>query len=159
MSKSGRVRSTISRRCLHKRFGALRTSQNSAMAASVPTRINKQCESDDPLPSNLLHVILPALPVQDGDTIIRSSDRVLFYLFRKDVMTYAGAFPLILQPSHTINLPEPARVLEVVFQYFRPNQYPDLPEDNEFNLLVSIANAVEKYKVYEAMHSCTARLR
>jgi len=74
-------------------------------------------------------------------------------------MTCAGAFPLNHQPFDTIGLPEPASVLEVVFQYFHPNQYPGLPEDNEFDLLISIANAVEKYKVYEAMHTCTARLR
>jgi len=52
-------------------------------------------------------------------------------------------------------------VLEIVFEYLYPKMqgyYPFL-EDVEFKELMAIADAVEKYKVFSAMHLCVIRLQ
>jgi len=58
-----------------------------------------------------------------------------------------------------LKLPEPASVLEIVFEYLYPKRYyPDL-EDVEFVKLLAIADAVEKYQVFAALHLCVVRLK
>lgn len=98
----------------------------------------------------------------DRDIVIRSSDGILFGLHRKNLETYAGAFPLdeaeYRPPVLNLTLEESSEVLEVVFEFLYPKRYPDL-EDKDFTSLISIAGAVEKYEVFSAMHTCTSRLK
>jgi len=52
-------------------------------------------------------------------------------------------------------------VLEVVFEYLYPNvngNYPEL-ENMDFEVLMAISDAVEKYQVFAATHLCLLRLR
>ena len=109
----------------------------------------------------------------DSDIIVQSSDLTSFGLHRKNLQAYAGAFPLPKDveletvttdskpASAKINLPEPDSVLEVVFEYLYPKvkkPHPDL-EDVDFEKLMAISDAVEKYKVFAAKHLCVLRLR
>lgn len=112
------------------------------------------------------------IKVGSPDIMAISSDGVSFPLHRGNTLAYSGNFPLPLvtspnpgygvvltsQRRGTITLPEDSEVLKVVFEYFYQKRYPDL-EDKPFHLLVAIADAVEKYKIYAAMHPCTSRLR
>ena len=95
----------------------------------------------------------------------------MFKLHCKNLQAYAGAFPLpenIQPPSSNekcavakIKLPEPAAVLEVVFEYLYPNveeTHSDL-EYVDFKRLLAISDAVEKYQVFAATHLCLLRLR
>jgi len=52
-------------------------------------------------------------------------------------------------------------VLEVVFEYFYPDVtriYPEL-ENMDFEMLLAISDAVQKYQVYAATTPCLLRLR
>jgi len=116
-----------------------------------------------PTPYQCFSQVKSGLP----DVMAISSDSISFPLHRGNILAYAGALPL--PPAHPlprnsyrvsvtkITLPEDSAVLEVVFEYFYPKRYPNL-EDKPFNLLVAIADAVEKYKIYAAMYPCTSRL-
>ena len=70
--------------------------------------------------------LLPAnykLPVNlpDTDTVVTSSDGVDFYLHRQNLATYTGCLPIEHAITSNnmvkIQLPEPASVLEVIFEY------------------------------------------
>jgi hypothetical protein len=98
----------------------------------------------------------------DGDIIIQSSDKVEFLLHRKNLEYFAGAFPLkgLLSKNvpTVVDLPEPASVLEVVFEYTYPKRFRDFL-DKDFDLLIAVADAVEKYQVFAAMPLCAIGLR
>lgn len=98
----------------------------------------------------------------DGDIIIQSSDEVQFLLHRKNLECFAGAFPIEGLPLKNVptvvDLPEPASVLEVVFEYIYPKRYRDF-RDKDFDLLIAVADTVEKYQVFAAMPLCAIGLR
>ena len=103
--------------------------------------------------------------VGDEDIVVRSSDVKFFFLHKKNMETYAGAFPLekaeLFSPEEAVQillLEESSEVLEVVFEFLHPKRYPDL-ENKNFTSLISIADAVEKYEVFAAMNICTFRLK
>ncbi|KAF9525389.1 hypothetical protein CPB83DRAFT_859483 [Crepidotus variabilis] len=91
-----------------------------------------------------------------ADLIFQSSDGTKFPVHRKNVQSMAGAFPIpeTTTPTIVTQLPEPAKVLEVVFQFVYPKRLPSL-DDRDFDLLMEIAKAVEKYEVFSAMQACT----
>jgi hypothetical protein len=66
----------------------------------------------------------------DSDIVVQSSDGILFRVHRKQLGTYAGAFPLgkVKRGSRvaTVVLAESSQVLEVVFEFLYPKRYPDL---------------------------------
>lgn len=57
-----------------------------------------------------------------------------------------------------LTLTEPADVLEILFEFLYPDYETDL-ERLEFNALLSVAEAAEKYGVFYAMSHCTFCLR
>ena len=59
--------------------------------------------------------------------------------------------------KETMNLDEASDVLEILFQFVYPRRHPTL-EDTEFETLLAVAEAVEKYQVFSAMNLCAVRL-
>ena len=100
---------------------------------------------------------------QDGDIIVQSSDEILFILRQSQITAHAGSFPL--QASHYVNglpalvLPESARVLEIALHFLYPARPSPALEHADFNLLMSVAQTVEKYQVFAATRLCVRRLR
>ncbi|KAF8878667.1 hypothetical protein CPB84DRAFT_1793950 [Gymnopilus junonius] len=96
---------------------------------------------------------------QDADITIQSSDDILFKLHRSSLAATTGAFPgpEINTQEEIVHLTEPAKVLEVIFQYVYPRRHPDL-KDLDFDTLLQTAEAVEKYEVFAAMNTCEWRL-
>jgi hypothetical protein len=56
--------------------------------------------------------------------------------------------------SEVIPLTEAASILEILFQFCYPERHPDL-EGMQFNDLMPLAVAAEKYMVFSAMHICS----
>ena len=53
---------------------------------------------------------------------------------------------------------EPYNVLEILFEFIYPRKQPTL-EDTDFETLMAIAEAVEKYQVFSAMNLYEIRLK
>ncbi|KAF9523291.1 hypothetical protein CPB83DRAFT_821757 [Crepidotus variabilis] len=96
----------------------------------------------------------------NANVVIQSSDGVQFYVHRKNLEMNTGTFPgaEFDTSGEIVHLTEPSEVLEVIFQFVYPQRYP-LLEDREFDSLCAIAEAVEKYEVFPAMHTCMYALR
>jgi hypothetical protein len=63
-----------------------------------------------------------------------------------------------IQGDAVVQLPESAATLHLLFRFCYPERHPDL-EGLEFNILASLADATEKYKLYSAMNVCKIRMR
>jgi hypothetical protein len=57
-----------------------------------------------------------------------------------------------------IQLPENARVLDLLFHHIYPRPQPNL-DDVEFEVFADYAEAVERYEVYSAMDMCLHRMK
>ncbi|KAJ3924640.1 MAG: hypothetical protein NXY57DRAFT_969404 [Lentinula lateritia] len=96
----------------------------------------------------------------DSDIIIRSSDNCLFRLHKQNLECATDGFP----PSSTLThgdivaLSESGAVLEILFQFMYPRPSPGL-EKLEFQELILIAEAAEKYGVFNAMYAVQFALR
>ncbi|KAF9565896.1 hypothetical protein CPC08DRAFT_683254 [Agrocybe pediades] len=95
-----------------------------------------------------------------ADVTIRSSDGVLFKLHRANLSATTGAFPGtdISTEGVDVQLTEPSVVLEIIFQFIYPQKHPPL-KGLTFDVLLQVAEAVEKYEVFPAMWICETRLR
>ena len=88
-------------------------------------------------------------------------DGVLLYLHRKNL----DAISKTLQTSEflagsddgVVALPESSEILRIVFLFIYPNRHPNL-RDQEFETLLEISDAVQKYKIFAAMETCEMRL-
>lgn len=77
-----------------------------------------------------------------------------FRLHRTNIEVQAGSFrPIDLQ-----QLPEPAHVLVVLFQFLYPKNHPKLT-NTSFKTVEAIATGAEKYRIFSAMHVSQVRLR
>ena len=90
----------------------------------------------------------------DADITVKSSDDVLFRLHRTNIEVQAGEF----RPIDQQQLPEPAHVLAIIFQFLYPQDHPKLT-DTEFETVQAVATSAEKYKIFSAMHVSQVRLR
>ncbi|KAG5637533.1 hypothetical protein H0H81_004229 [Sphagnurus paluster] len=90
----------------------------------------------------------------DADVEFFSSDNVLFHIHRKNLEANTGAFP----SAKLLPLAEDAATLELLFQFIYPQRHPYL-ENTPFKELSPLAEAVEKYKVFPAMHICRIRMK
>ncbi|KAF8877851.1 hypothetical protein CPB84DRAFT_1966285 [Gymnopilus junonius] len=127
-------------------------------------------------------VINSKFSAQDADITIKSSDGILFRLHRQNITTNSGAFPgsevntrrkiLVVDDEvfkfcrttfesnadgQVVDLTEPAKVLEIVFQFIYPRKHPSL-KDLDFGILMEVAEAVVKYEIFSAMNTCEGRL-
>ncbi|KAF9064324.1 hypothetical protein BDP27DRAFT_170050 [Rhodocollybia butyracea] len=98
---------------------------------------------------------------QDAEITVLSSDNVLFRLHKANARVTSGGL-LPSQSSGTedafLTLPEPAEILEILFEFLYPDYETDL-ERLEFSALLRVAEAAEKYVVFYAMNHCTFCLR
>ncbi|CAA7268730.1 unnamed protein product [Cyclocybe aegerita] len=103
----------------------------------------------------------------NADVTFISSDGVLFKIYRRHLEPTTGGFPgadaMVVGPE-PVALPEPANVLEVLFQFiqapteatnFRQPSVHDMQED----IFFAVAEAAEKYLVYGAMNICITFMR
>jgi len=95
---------------------------------------------------------------------IQSSDGIHFKLHRKYLEAYTGALPRIINERSAsrvwipAELEEPANVLEVLFLFVYPRRHINLEHTN-FEIVMAVARATEKYEVFSAMKMCERRLR
>ncbi|KIK50116.1 hypothetical protein GYMLUDRAFT_65412 [Collybiopsis luxurians FD-317 M1] len=103
----------------------------------------------------------PRFNAQDAEVTVVSSDNVLFRLHKTNIQVTAGAllrFPSQNAEDDYISATEPAEVLEILFEFLYPDYETDL-ERLEFNALLKVAEAAEKYGIYYAMSHCSFCLR
>ena len=102
--------------------------------------------------------------VPGADFIVQSSDGMVFYLHRKNLELYTdGAFPGLhdsvnrwaatAAEKRIVRLEEPSSVLEIAFQFVYPRRQPSL-KDLDFQTILAVTDAVEKYKIFAAMNLC-----
>jgi len=88
---------------------------------------------------------------------VLSSDCILFKVCSKDLATLSGAFPTpeltIPRADETIQLPESASVLKLLFQFMRHQRQPNMSAV-PFSVMAPFAEAVEKYDVFPATEVC-----
>lgn len=105
-------------------------------------------------------IIFALVNFSDSDVTIESCDGVRFLLHRKNLETHSETFPgpEFSTKGEIVRLEEPASILEILFQFMYPRKQPGLdglgPE-----VLLEVAEAVQKYRVFSAMYVCGSRLR
>jgi len=100
-----------------------------------------------------------------SDVTFRSSDGVLFNLHCVNLSTHSVVFPGtetggVMQCAHgeVVSLQEPARVLELLFEFIYPRQPREL-DNHPFELISALAEAAEKYQLTAAMAVCRLHMR
>ncbi|KAK7451796.1 hypothetical protein VKT23_012474 [Stygiomarasmius scandens] len=104
-----------------------------------------------------------------GDVIFRSSDNVLFYLHKRNLEFSTGGFPhsdfasintskSSSRTAEIVPLTETSTILEILFQFVYPQRHPSL-DDMNWATFAGLAEAAEKYEVYNAMNVCQIRMR
>ncbi|KDR68757.1 hypothetical protein GALMADRAFT_78291 [Galerina marginata CBS 339.88] len=101
----------------------------------------------------------------DADVTIQSSDGVLFRLHRKYLEANTSAFPgpdagpiRSDRPEDVVYVTEPADILEILFEFVYPRRHPTL-EGIKAEILLPLAEAVEKYEVFSAVTTCDVQLK
>ncbi|EGN92529.1 hypothetical protein SERLA73DRAFT_190854 [Serpula lacrymans var. lacrymans S7.3] len=95
----------------------------------------------------------------DSDITIRSSDGVLFRVHRKNLTMHSEIFPgEELEAKDDVDLDESSAVLELLFQFMYRQAQPKLSETS-FSVLESLANAVEKYRVFPGIEVCRMHMK
>ncbi|KAF5353596.1 hypothetical protein D9758_013771 [Tetrapyrgos nigripes] len=101
-------------------------------------------------------------PETGEDVVFRSSNNVLFHVHQKYIEVYAEGFPLAqdttLSQNEIIPLSEKSSTLELLFQFMLPQRPPELSE-LDFEQLMDLANASEKYGVYSDQRTCVLYMR
>lgn len=96
----------------------------------------------------------------EADVVFQSADGVRFHLQRKHIEVNTGAFPSaeFETRGEITHLTETSDVLEILFQFVYPRRHPDLDGMN-FATVAAVAEAAEKYEVFNAMNICCIRMR
>ncbi|KAE9403017.1 hypothetical protein BT96DRAFT_990662 [Gymnopus androsaceus JB14] len=105
--------------------------------------------------------LLNALFNGPGDVVILSADNIEFHLYQKYLEYGAKGFPPAgtpTDPNDLPRLPESSEILEVLFQFMYPQHYPSL-SGLEFEKLMLLAQAAEKYEVFALRNACQFQLR
>ncbi|KAJ3769308.1 hypothetical protein FB446DRAFT_224961 [Lentinula raphanica] len=116
----------------------------------------------------------PLFNAPDADIIIYSSDNVQFLLHTNNLACNTGAFPWeavknLVDPDHNVSvvqLPEPAWILETLFQFIYPRRYDTIISSlrSRFSFwdypkkLLSLAKAADKYEVANFFFPCEVEL-
>ena len=108
----------------------------------------------------MIYLFISLVNAADSDVTFQSSDGVLFLIRRKNLEAITGAFPgpEFSTGGEIVPLTEPAKVLEIMFQFIYPRRHPTLEKLN-FELILAVAEAVEKYEIFSAMKTCEVQLR
>ncbi|KAK7462726.1 hypothetical protein VKT23_007313 [Stygiomarasmius scandens] len=98
----------------------------------------------------------------DGTIAFRSSDNMIFHINPKYLEITTEGFPpsdFVSTPSsEAVSLAEKSDVLELLFQFTCPRVPPNL-DGIGFSLVLEVAEAAEKYVVYNAITICTMRMK
>jgi hypothetical protein len=98
----------------------------------------------------------------NADITLRSSDGMLFKFFRKNLEVHSGVFAdagaFEASSKEIVDLSETSEILELFLQLMSHQEPPNLMS-LEFNILASLAEAVEKYQVFSAMAICDVCMR
>ncbi|KAJ3892211.1 hypothetical protein C8J55DRAFT_435362, partial [Lentinula edodes] len=91
----------------------------------------------------------------DADLIVRSADNVIFHLHKKNLECAADGFPPSNTPTNgeIVSLAESGAVLEILFGFIYPRPLPHL-EELELKDLLLVAEAAEKYGLFNAIYAC-----
>ncbi|KAF9473677.1 hypothetical protein BDN70DRAFT_925049 [Pholiota conissans] len=101
-----------------------------------------------------------------ADITFISSDNTVFKIHSTHLNSGSAGFanPQKLDGSEPAQLPEPAKVLEILFQFIEPPpeahgyRQPSVVEIEQ-SLFFQVAEAAEKYVVYSAMSNCMTYMR
>jgi hypothetical protein len=93
------------------------------------------------------------------DVVLKSSDGELFGAHQRNLEMYTEGFPIAGSTvvSDPVSLEETAEVLHLLLRYTHHIRLPRLDKIS-FVLLVSLAEAVEKYMIYSAMETCRMQM-
>lgn len=111
--------------------------------------------------SKLSHILILPVNAADADIVVRSSDNTNFHLHKRNLEFATGAFPpadTVVNINETIQLSESAATLEILFQFIYPRRFPSL-EKLEFEPLMLLAEAGQKYEVFSLINACQFQLR
>ncbi|KIK58700.1 hypothetical protein GYMLUDRAFT_689253 [Collybiopsis luxurians FD-317 M1] len=100
----------------------------------------------------------------DADVLIQSSDNVQFHLHKRHLEFATGGFPPADTPTdgQVVHLSEPSDVLEILFQFVYPRRLPTFdrgPGMDDYEVVLKVAEAAEKYEVYCAIAVCQLKSR
>ncbi|KAF5350781.1 hypothetical protein D9758_010335 [Tetrapyrgos nigripes] len=96
-----------------------------------------------------------------GDIVFRSSDNVLFYVHHKNLDFMSEGFPPVnhtIPPKEPVALSKDSKTLELLFQYTYPSRMPPDLDDLDFNGLMKLAEAAEKYVINHARGPCVKQM-
>ncbi len=120
------------------------------------------------LPVIVLEALTPASHIEpactaDVDIVLKSMDGVLLGAHLQYLSAWTDAFPmpdnvLTLARTEVVDLPENAATLEIVLKFVHPQRPPAVDTISD-DLLILIAEAVEKYGVYPGMEVCRLRMK
>ncbi|KAF8875464.1 hypothetical protein CPB85DRAFT_1235918 [Mucidula mucida] len=118
------------------------------------------------LPVIVLEALTPASHIDlactaDVDIVLKSIDGVLFGAHSHYLSAWTEAFPMpdnVLTLTEVVDLPEKAATLEIVLKFVHPQRPPAVDTISD-DLLILIAEAVEKYGVYPGMEVCRLRMK
>ena len=136
---------------------------SSKIPNQTPEKVSEICEANDIITcQSRIYDCFNSVNVESGgDTIFRSSDKVLFYVHQKNLEFMSEGFPPtshISSSSEIISLPESSSTLELLFQYTYHRLPPDL-DNLKFRELMTLAEAAEKYVIHYARKLCVLQMR
>lgn len=126
---------------------------------NVATLESEVCAYDLGIPL-YLRLTDQAVNAPDADVVMRSFDNVDFRLHKKNLERHSGGFPPAdtrADPNEVVQLTESSETLEILFQFIYPNK-PSL-NGVRFELLMLLAEAAEKYEVYDLINHCDRTMR
>ncbi|KAJ3862519.1 hypothetical protein F5051DRAFT_332263, partial [Lentinula edodes] len=94
--------------------------------------------------------------------VLRSIDNRNFVMLKEELGVAAGGFPpAILSSEADVHVSEPSDVLKLLFQYVAADTDHHGPtlEHIDFFLLLRVAEAAEKYEVYQAISAMRPEFR
>ncbi|KIK51504.1 hypothetical protein GYMLUDRAFT_234035 [Collybiopsis luxurians FD-317 M1] len=96
----------------------------------------------------------------DADLIIQSSDNIHFHVHKINLQYTTGGFPPadISNDKEIVHFTESSATLELLFQFVYPRQFPSL-RSLDFDSLLLLAEAAEKYQVFAACNACFYQFR
>lgn len=97
-----------------------------------------------------------------ADITLRSSDGVLFKFYRRHLevhsTVFADAEAFATASMDPVDLEETSEVLDILLQFMSRQTQPDLTS-LDFDILVSLSEAAEKYEVFAAIPACKIRMK
>lgn len=98
--------------------------------------------------------------VNDADLTLQSSEKVLFKVHRVNLSTHSCIFPGSEIPvsDEIVPFPEKAKILELLLQHIYPDTTPDM-DGLEFPVLLLLADAAEKYHIFNLMEICRLHMK